>query len=257
MKSKLPPRMPPHYTLPRLQDFKFDEVLSALEHAGWNRVTASDGADDAVLYNAITREGEIEKEILWVIKNYIAARAFAIDPSVFRAAIKDLESALTELLRQFPDPQSLTYNAIHRALKSGAEADSPDLLSLKDDLEKLLGAIKAIRASEGGRGRDADRAGHQLTTDLMDIFERLTGQRPGRGDSKEGDAAITGRFARFVTVVGNLLPDDFKLGDIDNLISVQKTHRPCGVIPSLFAFFYRIESPPAYCYLSRHSMDGM
>jgi hypothetical protein len=50
MKSKLPPRMPPHYTLPKLEDFKFDEVLSALEHAGWDRPKPSDG--DASLFNA-------------------------------------------------------------------------------------------------------------------------------------------------------------------------------------------------------------
>jgi hypothetical protein len=219
MKSKLPPRMPPHYTLPKLEDFKFDEVLSALEHAGWDRPKPSDG--DASLFNAIVREFEIQNEISWMIRNYIAARAFAIDPSAFRAATKALESALTKLLRQFPDSQSLTYNAIHRELGLGAEATSFDLVSLKDGLDKLLEAVKAIRNSEGGRGRDADRAGHQLTTGLMDTFERLTGQRPGRGGkdhTKDGDEAITGRFARFMIVVNDLLPDDFKLGDIDNLI---------------------------------------
>ena len=55
----------------------------------------------------------------------------------------------------------------------------------------------------------------------MDTFERLAGQRPGRGGkdhTKDGDEAITGRFARFMIVVNGLLPDDFKLGDIDNLI---------------------------------------
>jgi hypothetical protein len=219
MKSKLPPRMPSHYTLPNLQDFKFDEVLSALEHAGWNRPKLSDADGDAHLFNALTQELKIQNEIFWTIRHYIAARAFAINPNAFRAAIKELESALTKLLRQFPDPQSLTYNAIQRALNVGAEADSLDLISLKDGLNKLLGAIKAIRTSEGGGGRDADRAGHQLTTDLMDIFERFTGQRPSRGGKDASkDGAITGRFARFMMVVNHLLPDDFKLGDIDNLI---------------------------------------
>jgi hypothetical protein len=218
-KSKLPPRMPPYYTLPKLQDIKLDEVLSALERAGWDRPKPSDG--DASLFNALMRELEIQNEISWMIRNYVAARAFAIDPSAFRAATKDLESALTELLRQFPDSQSLTYNAIHRELGVGAEADSLDLLSLKDGLDKLLAAVKAIRTSEGGSGRDADRAGHQLTIGLMNIFERLTGQRPGRGGkdhTKEGGEAITGRFARFMIVVNDLLDDDFKLRDIDNLI---------------------------------------
>jgi hypothetical protein len=219
MKSKLPPRMPPHYTLPKLQDINFDEILLALERAGWDRPELSDS--DTSLFNAVARELEIQNDISWMIRNYIAARAFAIDPSAFRAAIKDLESALTKLLSQFPDSQSLTYSAIQREFQAGAEADSLDLLSLKDGLDKLQRALKAIRASEGGKGRDADRAGHQLTTDLMDIFERLTGQRPSRGgknNTKEGDEAITGRFARFMKVVNDLLPDDFKLGDIDNLI---------------------------------------
>jgi hypothetical protein len=210
--------MPSHYTLPNLQDFKFDEVLSALEHAGWHP-KLSDADGDAALFNALTEELKIQNKIFWTIRNYIAARAFAINPNAFRSAIKELESALTKILRQFPDPQSLTYNAIQRALNVDAEADSLDLISLKDELNKLLGVIKTIRTSEGGSGRDADRAGYQLTTDLMNIFERFTGQRPSRGGKDASkDGAITGRFARFMMVVNDLLPDDFKLGDIDNLI---------------------------------------
>src|SRR5262249_18449205 len=138
-----------------------------------------------------------------------------------RAEIKNLDAAFTELLRKFPDSRSLTYDAISHELAVSAEAESLDLRSLKDDLTKVLTAIRAIRASEGGKGRDAQRAGHKLTTDLMDIFQRVTHQRPGRGGkdhTREGDEAITGRFARFMNVVNNQIPDDFKLGDIDNLI---------------------------------------
>jgi hypothetical protein len=210
-------------------DFADDQVLDALGH-GAKKIL--DKGEDAYLFDEIIREKAIHEEIAWVVRVYISAMAFAINPNDFRLAIGDFCSALEKLMREIATKGRLIEIPIKHELRLQERDPEPpstpnrlDFDLLHVDLGKLLTATKAIIASEGGPGRDANRPAHKLLTDLAEIYERRTGRKISRGNSATEKDVKTTPFGRFVEAVNARIPDGFKLPNVDNLIR-QHTRRP-------------------------------
>ena len=74
----------------------------------------------------------------------------------------------------------------------------------------LVEATKQVRDAERGAGTDSNRKAYALIGGLARIYSERTGKEPS--------ASSEGPFARFVEAVNALIPSNFRLYGLENLI---------------------------------------
>jgi hypothetical protein len=185
------------------------------------------------------------QEIDWCVRRYLVARQNAVSPKQFRSDLKDFEQAIKSFIRKMPKADSALQEAVdakidqtltskfllnrhdlseieltRQILEFPDVVESYQLRNLWQLLQTSLAATSSIRIAESGRGKDADRAAHELIANLANIFKYSTGRRPRRinDPTRTKNRAVIGHFGNFVRAVDKQIPMAFRLKDIDNLI---------------------------------------
>jgi hypothetical protein len=242
-KSGLPPRVPdtfrgPGYGLPRLRhiDFANEKILSALKRAGWSPPNSNDVSE-------VFSEHQLNNDIRWVVQSYLLAKVAALEPTVFRRELRELNKALgivgktlDVLVAKIPTADSPVGLAIQEKWNQQCceDLDCPicgqrydrELLwdrrfgieYLRSNLTEFGKIVRHVIDDESGAGRDAHRAERELIGGLAEIFERRTGKIPTRDSDPQSKCESSSPFHSFVETVDELLPAEFRLLDIDNLI---------------------------------------
>jgi hypothetical protein len=244
---------PPNRVIENI-DFASKGVIDALELAGWQASPKLSHDIDPKRarrtqvylksWSEIFAGLDVSNAISNLAKFYAFERAYAQQSVQFRVELRAFEKAIAAFGNRIPislgAPSSVS--AINGALKDmwlrEATGDVPcpicdegvdpeliwlarfDLERLRADLDELGRLVGRVRADEPKGGRDANRAAHGFVTGLGQLFTDWTGKplsRVNAGD-RSGNDAVAGPFGRFVKAVNSLLPKDFQLGDIDNLI---------------------------------------
>jgi hypothetical protein len=192
---------------------------------------------DQEIFNEVTFEHEVGNSLWWAVREYIIACIDKVDPKQFRqgatAGEKNASKLLAVISGSVHPSDRLTPRAINQVRKARALTHAIDQVKGEHDSEEAIAALEwlisrlaDIRSAEGGRGRDANRAAHQLIADLAQIFEECTRQPPTRSNLADG-SDINGPFGKFVKAVDVQLPA-FRLPDIDNLIRQEVARRRTG-----------------------------
>jgi hypothetical protein len=243
-------------------DFLTPEIMTALRSASSNNVKNRERSEapasarsaqeypvepnvEREIFNEIISEHNLETQLWWAVREYLFARKYALSPTRFRRQLLSFQRRVNSLNTEIPKADSALAMAIDSAasatdqsaeFKDNIDASSleeqVDLENLRGTIETLLQILKMIRSQEQGRGRDANRAAHQLVETLAQIFTEYTGREPSRSNdpSHEWLYAVNGPFGNFVMAINCQLPQDFQLTDIDNLVRHVVSRRRSGKI---------------------------
>jgi hypothetical protein len=231
------------------------KVLNALQRAGWGTANLyehsemPDGidltdADEAwrdilaAIGSGLLSELELNNDIGWVVRSYLLNKVAAISPKVYRRELRQFKKVLGILIEKIPASHSPIDFAIKekkwiQELYENDQDCSPcdqknnreplrdhrfGVERLQSDLIELCEIVGHLIDEESGPGRDASRAERRLIDGLARIFHRLTGKIPTRNSDPQSKCESSSPFHSFVEAVEELLPADFALSDIDNLI---------------------------------------
>jgi hypothetical protein len=225
------------------------------QDGGYENSPDAFAASDREVGAAVIADHDLGMKLWRAANEYLAACAYAAKSSAFRREVSALDQVVSNflaLMRKLdalaPKPDSALALAINQTIGSRSAKDDLDqavskFLALRSpendaevsdlvDIEELTAtlnvegltaaletfscALKKIGKVERGRGKDANRAAHQLVAELGQIFSECTGRLPSRNKSRARSRAVTGPFGRFVNAVNQQLP--VPLRDVDNLI---------------------------------------
>jgi hypothetical protein len=202
-RSHLPSRTTTSRKLPRLPNINFAsaDVRQPLIDAGWAR-----GNDLEIL--------QLSNHVREIVSDYFADRTVSLPD--FRNRVVKFARALEGLLKKFPDDEtsavdSAIIEAINRELEEIDDPErAPDFPFVRDGLRVLVEATKQVRDAERGAGTDSNRKAYTLISGLALIYFERTGKKPS--------ASSEGPFSRFVEAVNALIPSQFRLHGLENLI---------------------------------------
>ena len=203
-------------------NFGGPKILQALH------LTESAGKSNANIYQAATRGLDVHKNIREVVADYCADKAQQIAPTKFRSELRKFQHQLEKVVRHFPAAHSVLTDALDLQLDLTFDERSPDQADLyyveevRCALGKLLTATEQLSMTEGGAGRDGDRARHRLIKGLSAIFEDHTKEKAKSAfwidQSRIGDDAVRGSFPDFVKAVNDLIPQPYRIVGLESLL---------------------------------------
>jgi hypothetical protein len=157
---------------------------------------------------------QLSNHVREIVSYYLADRTVSLPE--FRNRVVKFARALEGLLKKFPDDEtsavdSAIIEAINHELDEIDDAEkAPDFPFVRDGLRVLVEATKRVRDAERGAGTDSNRKAYTLIRGLARIYFERTGKKPS--------ASSEGPFARFVEAVNALIPSNFRLHGLENLI---------------------------------------
>jgi hypothetical protein len=183
-------------------------------------------ASDAVLKHLVDSgmvvEGDprqcLNNDIVPIVEDYISQRHVDRDPrnrvtqKQGHEAAARLERTLARLIGLLAEGAEAT--AIDRILIEALRVEldrmnideAPDPQYIRSGLEALREAAQQVRNAELGAGRPVDRNRLCLVFGLANIFKERTGHI---------SRSPNGRFAKFVEIINELIPEEFQFIDAD------------------------------------------